>query len=106
MSCIGAYKPYMWDFTLLSHLTGGSVGFYIIVISLRKALSRAVFPITEIQRCIVQQIRNSTKFISCKDLRSFTADLKPIYKAATEALALQELDLFESNIAWLYMVLT
>ncbi|AUS97693.1 IS256 family transposase [Clostridium thermosuccinogenes] len=58
---------------------------------------RAVFPMTEIQRCIVHQIRNSTKFISYKDLRSFTADLKPIYKAATEALALQELDAFESK---------
>jgi len=58
---------------------------------------RAVFPMTEIQRCIVHQIRNSTKFISYKDLKSFTADLKPIYKAATEALALQELDAFESK---------
>ena len=58
---------------------------------------RAVFPQTEIQRCIVHQIRNSTKFISYKDLKSFTADLKPIYKAATEALALQELDAFDSK---------
>lgn len=58
---------------------------------------KAVFPMTEIQRCIVHQIRNSTKFVSYKDLKSFTADLKPIYKAATEALALQELDAFESK---------
>lgn len=58
---------------------------------------RAVFPMTEIQRCIVHQIRNSTKFISYKDLKPFTADLKPIYKAATEALALQELDAFDSK---------
>jgi len=58
---------------------------------------RAVFPMTEIQRCIVHQIRNSTKFISYKDLKPFTADLKPIYKAATETLALQELDAFDSK---------
>lgn len=58
---------------------------------------RAVFPQTEIQRCIVHQIRNSTRFISYKDIKSFTADLKPIYKAATEALALQELDAFDSK---------
>lgn len=58
---------------------------------------RAVYPMTEIQRCIVHQIRNSTKFISYKDLKSFTADLKPVYKAATEALALQELDAFDSK---------
>ena len=40
----------------------------------------AAFPDTEVQRCIIHQIRNSTKFISYKDIRSFTADLKEIYK--------------------------
>ncbi len=58
---------------------------------------RAVYPHTEIQRCIVHQIRNSTRYISYKDLKAFTADLKPIYKAATESLALQELDTFDSK---------
>lgn len=58
---------------------------------------RAVYPHTEIQRCIVHQIRNSTKYISYKDLKAFTADLKPIYKAATETLALQELDTFDAK---------
>ena len=58
---------------------------------------RAVYPHTEIQRCIVHQIRNSTRYISYKDLKAFTADLKPIYKAATESLALQELDTFDAR---------
>lgn len=58
---------------------------------------RTVYPHTEIQRCIVHQIRSSTKYISYKDLKAFTADLKPIYKAATESLALQELDGFEAK---------
>lgn len=58
---------------------------------------RTVYPHTEIQRCIVHQIRNSTRYISYKDLKAFTADLKPIYKAATESLALQELDTFDAK---------
>lgn len=40
----------------------------------------------EVQRCIIHQIRNSTRYISYKDLKAFTADLKPIYKASDEAL--------------------
>jgi len=44
------------------------------------------YPKTEVQRCIVHQIRNSTRYVSYKDLKAFTADLKPIYKAADESL--------------------
>ena len=43
----------------------------------------AVFPKTEIQRCIVHQIRCTTKFVSYKDIKGFTKDLKLIYQAAT-----------------------
>ena len=56
---------------------------------------KAVFPDTEIQRCILHQIRNSTRFISYKDIKSFMADLKKIYKAATQEAAesaLEDLD--------------
>ena len=42
--------------------------------------------------CIVHQIRYSTKSISYKDLRPFMADLKLVYKADTEDLALTALD--------------
>ena len=52
----------------------------------------AVFPKAEVQRCIVHQIRYSTKFISYKDLKAFMADLKLVYKADTEDLALAALD--------------
>jgi len=51
----------------------------------------AAFPKTEIQRCIVHLIRSSTRYVSWKDLKEFTQDLKPIYKAATEELALEHL---------------
>lgn len=55
----------------------------------------ACYPKTEIQKCIIHQIRNSTRYVSYKDLKKVTADLKPIYKAATEEAALLELDRFE-----------
>lgn len=57
----------------------------------------AVFPNTEIQRCIVHQIRYTTKFVSYKDIKAFTKDLKQIYQAATEELALQALDELEEK---------
>lgn len=58
----------------------------------------AVFPQAEIQRCIVHQIRYSTKFISYKDLKPFMADLKKVYKADTEELAVEALG--ELDEAW------
>jgi transposase-like protein len=42
---------------------------------------RAVFPQTRIQRCIVHMVRNSTKFVSYKDLKEVCAGLKAIYRA-------------------------
>lgn len=57
----------------------------------------AVFPQTEIQRCIVHQIRYSTKFISYKDIKPFMIDLKCVYQATTEEIALQELDKLEEK---------
>ncbi|WP_138756415.1 IS256 family transposase [Paenibacillus sinopodophylli] len=57
----------------------------------------ACYPLTEIQKCIVHQIRNSTRFVSYKDLKKVTADLKPLYKAVNEEMALVELDRFEET---------
>lgn len=57
----------------------------------------ACYPETEIQKCIIHQIRNSTRYVSYKDLKKVTADLKPIYKAVTEEAALVELDRFEEE---------
>jgi len=39
----------------------------------------ACYSKTEIQKCIIHQIRNSTRYVSYKDLKKVTADLKPIY---------------------------
>lgn len=57
----------------------------------------AVFPKAEIQRCIVHQVRYSTKFVNYKDLKPFVKDLKEIYQASTENLALENLDQFEEK---------
>jgi len=45
---------------------------------------RAIYPQTRIQLCIVHMVRNSTKFVSYKDLRKLCADLKTIYSANSE----------------------
>ena len=41
----------------------------------------AIFPRTEIQTCVVHQIRSSLRYIAEKDKKAFMADLKPIYQA-------------------------
>jgi transposase-like protein len=53
---------------------------------------RTAFPQAEVQRCIIHQIRSSTKYVSWKDIKAFMADLKLIYKAATEDEALLNLE--------------
>lgn len=57
----------------------------------------AVFPQTEIQQCIIHQIRNTTKFVSYKEIKPLMADLKRVYAAPTEEVALAELDSFDEN---------
>lgn len=61
---------------------------------LRQAVE-AVFPLTDLQLCVVHQIRNCTKFVSYKDRKAFCAAMRPIYTAPTiEAaeLALQDFE--------------
>ncbi|WP_195990343.1 IS256 family transposase [Clostridium sp. D53t1_180928_C8] len=53
---------------------------------------QTVFPSANIQTCIVHQIRNSIKYIASKDKKAFMRDLKEVYKATTEELALAQLD--------------
>ncbi|WP_196590023.1 IS256 family transposase [Pectinatus frisingensis] len=56
----------------------------------------ACFPEAEIQKCIVHQIRNSIRYVSYKDVKKVLADLKPVYTAASEPLALEFLESFET----------
>lgn len=57
----------------------------------------AVYPKAEIQKCIIHQIRNSTKYVSYKDIKELMKDLKAVYKAPTEDLALTNLGIFEEK---------
>jgi putative transposase len=58
----------------------------------------SIFPQTEIQLCIVHQIRNSTKFVAYKDLKLVMDSLRSIYKASTKELA--ELALEDLERQW------
>jgi len=58
---------------------------------------KAVFPMTEVQRCIVHQVRNSTRFVNYKDRRQFCKDMKEIYTSPNEESALAALDRFEEK---------
>jgi len=58
----------------------------------------SVFPQTDVQRCIIHQIRSSTRFVVTKDLKPFMRDLKPVYKASTQDEAWESLLAFEQ--AW------
>jgi len=53
---------------------------------------QSIFPKSEVQSCIVHQIRNSLKYISSKDRRVFIKDLQSVYKADTKDIAETELD--------------
>ena len=57
----------------------------------------AVFPKTEIQNCIIHQIRNSTRYVSYKDLKALMADLKAVYTAVDENAALDALEIFAEH---------
>ena len=57
----------------------------------------AVYPKTEIQQCIIHQIRNTTRFVSYKDIKALMADLKKVYAAIDEPTALSELENFDEK---------
>ncbi|MGI2299472.1 IS256 family transposase [Candidatus Cardinium hertigii] len=56
-----------------------------------------VYPKTEHQLCIVHQIRNSLQYVSYKDRKSLSSDLKPIYTSVTEEEALMALETFSNK---------
>ena len=56
-----------------------------------------IFPSTEVQLCIVHQIRNSLKYVGSKNQKEFMVDLKRVYKASNKALAESELDTLEDK---------
>lgn len=57
----------------------------------------AVYPKSQVQRCIIHQIRSSTRYVSYKDIKPLMADLKQVYTAVTEQEALEHLRIFRDN---------
>ena len=58
----------------------------------------AAFPKTEVQLCVVHQIRNSIKYVGSKNQKEFMVDLKTVYQAATNELA--EFNLLQLEEKW------
>ena len=50
-----------------------------------------VFPLTQIQTCVVHQIRNSLRYVAEKDKKEFVADLKPVYQAVSKESGFENL---------------
>jgi len=57
----------------------------------------AVYPQAKVQRCVIHQIRYSLKYVTWKDRKAFTADLKTIYQAATREEAEANLQKLEEK---------
>lgn len=57
----------------------------------------SIFPQTEVQLCVVHQIRNSQKYLSYKDVKPFMKDLQGVYRATTAEQAERNLGQLETN---------
>lgn len=57
----------------------------------------SIFPQTEVQSCVIHQIRNSLKFVASKDQKVFMSELKLVYKADTKELAELSLEQLAGN---------
>ena len=58
----------------------------------------AIYPYAKIQRCIIHQLRASTRYVSYKDLKAFVSDIKAVYGAVNEEAALE--NLMEAKEKW------
>lgn len=62
----------------------------------------SIYPDTEVQQCVIHQIRTSMKYVASKHQKAFMADLKPVYRAATRQAAEAALDELEAKWGTLY----
>lgn len=79
----------------------GVTDILIICIDNLKGFAEAIasiYPKTEVQTCVVHQIRNSIKYVASKDQKPFMADLKPVYRAINIDEAEQRLQ--ELEVKW------
>lgn len=58
----------------------------------------SIYPKTEVQTCVVHQIRNSLKYVASKNQKEFMADLKLVYRASSKEVAEEKLE--ELSAKW------
>lgn len=63
-----------------------------------------IYPDTEVQLCIVHQVRNSLKYVASKNQKAFMVDLKRVYRATTKDAAEQALDELEARWGDIYPI--
>jgi transposase-like protein len=86
-----------WATVLNSLRNRGVADIFIACTDNLKGFSEAiegVYPKTEIQNCIIHQLRNSGRYVSYKDIKALMADLKCVYAAVDEPAALAALETF------------
>ncbi len=57
----------------------------------------SIYPETEVQLCVIHQVRNSMKYVASKHQKAFMADLKPVYRATSKSAAETALDELENK---------
>jgi putative transposase len=65
---------------------------------------KAIFPKTEVQLCIIHQIRNSIRYVASKNHKEFMKDLKPVYQAVSKEVAEEELEKLDEKWGKLYPI--
>lgn len=93
---VGSNESSKYWLSVLNELKNRGVKDILIICAdgltgIKEAINTA-FPQTEYQRCIVHQVRNTLKYVSYKDRKSFAADLKTIYQAPNEERAMEARD--------------
>ncbi|MEZ5573570.1 MAG: IS256 family transposase [Halioglobus sp.] len=63
-----------------------------------------IYPNTEVQLCIVHQVRNSLKYVASKNQKAFMVDLRRVYRATSKDAAEQSLDELETRWGDLYPI--
>ena len=99
--CIGEAESASYWMSLLDELKARGVQDICIAcvdgLSGFKQAIQAVFPHALVQRCLVHLIRQSTKFVSYQDRKSFCYDLKQIYQAINQSAAEQAFQTFKEK---------
>lgn len=98
---IGEHESSKFWLSVLNDLKSrGVLDVYLFCVDGLKGFREAiagVYPKAQIQRCIIHQIRYSTRFVGYKDIKQLMADLKLVYKAVTEEEALENLMTFKEK---------